>query len=208
MTIDREKEADGLLEQILAARPNGHRRLVALAGPPASGKSTLAEYLAERLRNQGHSAKVVPMDGFHLHNQILLDRGLLSRKGAPETFDVAGFVALVMRLTEKREIICPVFDRDRDIAIAGAEVVPEDCQTVILEGNYLLFDAPGWRDLKDYWSLSVRLDVPLDVLRERLIKRWLVHGLMPEQAEKRAEENDLRNAAVVNDRHLEADIVF
>ncbi|WP_096176272.1 hypothetical protein [Cohaesibacter sp. ES.047] len=199
---------DELLEGILAARPKGHRRLVALAGPPACGKSTLAVDLAARLEQAGHPTKVVPMDGFHLHNQILLDRGLLSRKGAPETFDVAGFASLVARLTKKQEIFFPVFDRQRDIAIAGAEVVSEACQTVILEGNYLLLDAPEWRGLCEHWSLSIWLDVPFPVLRERLIKRWLVHGLMPEEAAQRAEENDLRNAALVGEARLKADLIL
>ena len=208
MTRTATEIANGLLEKVLAATPKGRRRLVALAGAPASGKSTLATELADRLTRNGNLSKVVPMDGFHLHNQILLDRNLLPRKGAPETFDVAGFKSLVARLQVEPEVICPIFDRERDIAIAGAEVVSASCETVILEGNYLLFDHQDWQDLKPCWDLSIWLDVPLSVLSERLIERWLVHGLSPEEAEKRASDNDLANARLVSTKLLKADLVI
>jgi pantothenate kinase len=109
-----------LAELILAAPRSGRRRLVALAGAPASGKSTLAEALASELRSQRCATQVVPLDGFHLHNQILIDRGLLPHKGAPDTFDAQGFAHLIGRLHDDPEVYYPVFDRARDIAIAGA----------------------------------------------------------------------------------------
>lgn len=194
-----------IVAQIRAAPRSGKRRLVALAGAPASGKSTLADALSDALRATGCAAMVVPMDGFHLHNQILIDRGLLDRKGAPETFDAAGFVHLIERLHTEEEVFFPLFDRARDIAIAGAGLVDRTCDTVIVEGNYLLFDAPVWRDLQQHWDLSFRLDVPIDVLKARLEARWLAHGLSQSQAEARAAQNDLANAKLVAQAALTAD---
>jgi pantothenate kinase len=84
-----------------------------------------------------------------------MKRGLLPRKGAPETFDVRGFISLASRLRDEPEVIFPTFDRDRDVAIAGAGMIEEACDTVIVEGNYLLYDAPLWRDLRRQWDLSI-----------------------------------------------------
>lgn len=195
-----------LLEKVLAAPRSGKRRLVALAGPPASGKSTLAETLCEKLNAAGCKTQVVPMDGFHLDNSILIERGLLPRKGAPETFDAEGFASLIARIKNTSEVFYPTFDRTRDIAVAGTGFVPEDCDTVVVEGNYLLFDAPVWRDLYDLWDIRIQLDVPLQVLEERLIARWLAHGLSPEKANERALANDIPNARRVLAHALSPDI--
>ena len=196
---------DALVEPIFKAPKTGIRKVVALAGPPASGKSTIAEALAERLSQAGCKSAVVPMDGFHLDNQILIEKGLLERKGAPETFDAEGFLRLIQSLTTTETAYYPVFDRTRDIAIAGAGQVGPDCECVVVEGNYLLFDAPIWRGLNALWDFSVRLDVPSAVLRQRLIDRWLAHGMSKDQATARAEGNDLSNAKLVETLSLPAD---
>jgi fructokinase len=177
----------------LRERPDA-RRLVALSGPPGTGKSTVAAALADALRDRGEAVSVVPMDGFHLDNGVLDARGLLPRKGAPETFDAAGFIAAIVRLTAGGEVVVPIFDRARDIAIAGASVVPAGTRTVIVEGNYLMFDAEPWRALAGLWDLAVFLDAPEDELRTRLVRRWRDHGLDERAALARAEANDLPNA--------------
>ncbi|MGC3937463.1 nucleoside/nucleotide kinase family protein [Roseobacter sp. EG26] len=197
-----------LSEEIVAAPRKSTRRLVALAGAPGSGKSTLAERLAQDLTARGSAAQVVPMDGFHLDNRLLTPMGLLDRKGAPETFDAGGLARLVAALGAQSSVYYPLFDRARDIAIAGAGTLQEDCDTVIVEGNYLLFDAPGWRSLSDYWDVRVQLSVPMHVLRARLIDRWLVEGLPKPEATKRAEGNDLKNAGRLEDKSLPSDLVF
>ncbi len=198
--------AEALLDHIQAAPRAGRRRLIALVGPPASGKSTLSCILADLLTEAGCRTSVVPMDGFHLDNKILTERGLLARKGAPETFDFDGLLRLVKALHNSSTEYFPTFDRERDIAIAGAGLVSDECDSVIVEGNYLLLDAPGWRDLNDRWDISIQLDVPTPVLRERLVDRWLSHGLTPDQARSRAEENDIPNAKLVASQSLAADV--
>lgn len=197
-----------LVDRILATPPRGRRRLVALAGGPASGKSTLAAALARALNSAGAQAQVVPMDGFHLDNALLIARTLLERKGAPQTFDAAGFVHLVRRVRDEAEVVFPTFDRTRDLAVAGAGQITQACDTAIVEGNYLLFDAPQWRDIARLWDVSIRLDPPRDVLRARLVARWVAHGLDAEQARARAELNDLPNAQTVADAALPADITL
>lgn len=148
------------------------------------------------------------MDGFHLDNAVLSQYGLLSRKGAPETFDGAGFVHLVRRLKERVDIAVPLFDRPRDISVAGAAVVPASAEVAIIEGNYLLYDAAPWFNLAPLWSLSVNLTVPLPELRARLIHRWLSLGYSRAAATRRAEANDIPNAQAVLERSLPADITL
>ena len=196
-----------LVERVRATERRGQRRVVALAGPPASGKSTLAEGLCAALIAAGHAAQTVPMDGFHLDNRILEQDGTLARKGAPETFDAGGFLRLVSQLSDTPELVFPLFDRSRDIAIAGAGRLEDNCETVIVEGNYLLYDAPVWCELRSFWDLSVQLDVPEDALRNRLVARWRAAGLSQDEAVTRAEGNDMRNAALVAKASLEADLI-
>lgn len=187
----------GLVETILSTPRAGQRRLVALAGAPASGKSTLAETLASLLRQAGCDTQVVPMDGFHLDNRILTARGILHRKGAPDSFDAAGLAHLCRRLAQEDEVFYPLFDRARDISIAGAGHVSAGCDTIIVEGNYLLFDTEAWRPLVQNWDLAIRLDVSNEVLRQRLVARWQEHGHSHQEAVARAEGNDLKNAALI-----------
>ncbi|MCC5983483.1 MAG: nucleoside/nucleotide kinase family protein [Rhodobacteraceae bacterium] len=192
----------------LRALPGGRRRLVAVAGAPASGKSLLSAALRDTLQQAGHRAEVVPMDGFHLDNTLLDARGLRARKGAPETFDAEGFIALIARLRSGAEVVYPVFDRARDLSIAGAGVVPTDCEFAIVEGNYLLFDESPWSALAAMWDFSLRLDTPEETLRARCIARWLAHGHTPAQARARAESNDLANARRIIAAALPADMTL
>ena len=196
-----EETVAGLLGPILDAPRKGRRKLVAVVGPPASGKTTLARVLAECLTAAGCATSVVPMDGFHLDNRILSRLGLMDRKGAPQTFDVEGVVRLCRALPDANRVFYPTFDRDEDFARAGAGMVDASCDCVVVEGNYLLLDAPHWKDLAGLWDVSVRLDVPTEVLRQRLVQRWLDFGLPRDQAERRATGNDLVNAALIA-RHM------
>lgn len=202
--IDLTPHVNALSERIQPLRSPDARLLVGISGPPASGKTTLAEELARRLNDQKCETAVVPQDGFHLDNAVLEDRGALARKGAPQTFDSAGFVHLVRRLKERVDVAVPVFDRSRDIAIAGARIIPASAEVIVVEGNYLLYDDAPWSDLAPLWTLSVALDVPMEHLRARLIQRWLSHGLSVTAATRRAMCNDIPNAQSVLDRALPA----
>ena len=198
----------GLVASILNAPQQGQRSLVAIAGPPGSGKSTIANALVPLITQAGGLAQIVPMDGFHLDNSILLERNLIDVKGPPGTFDVGGFAKLISRLSNEPEIIFPNFDRDKDLAIAGSGFVSEECDLVLVEGNYLLLDAPFWRDLWTYWDFSVFLDVEPKLLQERLMQRWLDQGLSLDQAKKRVNDNDLVNLKTVVCSSSVADFTF
>ncbi|MEK1865241.1 MAG: nucleoside/nucleotide kinase family protein, partial [Rhizobium leguminosarum] len=112
---------DEIAGAVLDRAGHSKRFLIAIAGPPGAGKSTMADNLAEALKARGESAEVLPMDGFHMDNAILIERGLLARKGIPETFDVRGFLDIIraVRLADQ-EVLVPVFDRSRELAIASA----------------------------------------------------------------------------------------
>lgn len=195
-----------LTDRILATPYTGQRRLVGLAGAPASGKSTLAEALVKALNAGGAHARAVPMDGFHLDNSVLEARGLLARKGAPETFDAEGFVQLVRDLARLGDVRYPLFDRTADATIPDAGHIMAQCDTVIVEGNYLLFDQAPWRALHPLWDISIRLAPPLEVLQERLVARWIDHGLSADAAQARANDNDMANARTIYAARLAADI--
>lgn len=184
------------------------QQLVAITGAPGCGKSTLASEVARRLNSQKRKTIVVPMDGFHLDNAVLDARGLRQRKGAPETFDAPGFVRMIKALKAGEEVFAPVFDRARDLSIAGAVAVPRDAEVILVEGNYLMFDEAPWSDLAPLWDVSVRLDVPMPELRARLIQRWLSLNYSSAVATRRAEGNDIPNAQRVIDHALPCDFVL
>ncbi len=188
----------------LAAAGAG-RSLVAIAGAPGAGKSTLAAALVDRL---GPEAALVPMDGFHLDNAILDARGRRFAKGSPDTFDVAGFEAVLQRLKAGGEVIVPVFDRYIDVSRGSARVVPPEARIIVAEGNYLLLREAPWDRLHGLWDLTVFLDVPLAELERRLVARWLHHGLSAGDARRRACDNDIPNARRVMDGSLAADVVI
>ncbi len=197
--------ATEIATRLLAMMPKGSdRKLVALAGPPASGKSALAEAVVTALNESGRSAGLLPMDGFHLDNAILDARGLRARKGAPETFDLAGFAAMLGRVKAGETVVVPRFDRDLDASIAGCDEITKTTEIVVVEGNYLLLDQPGWRGLMQFWDYAVFLDVPEDVLKARLIKRWADHGFDEATALTKAEGNDLPNARLVLETRVAA----
>jgi len=188
------------LTDIVAQRGATRRSITALAGPPAAGKSTFAERLEAALnRRDPGSAAVLQMDGYHLDDWILVPRGLRPRKGAPETFDVAGFAAMLGRLkaNTEAEIMVPVFDRAIEIARAAARSIPRSVRHLIVEGNYLLLDQDPWRDLAPFFDTTVSIAVSLETLRQRLVERWRDMGLAEAEIEAKVAGNDLLNAALI-----------
>ncbi len=206
--IDLTSQVNNLIEKIDELRAKQGRVVVAICGAPASGKSTLTTELVRRLRLNKVNAVPLPMDGFHLDNEVISEMGVLARKGAPETFDAQGYIALVKRVREGELVYAPKFDRDRDISIAGAIAVSKEAEVIIAEGNYLMFDEDPWRELAGLWDLTVRWDVPLPELRARLIQRWLNQNLSRTAAVRRAEGNDIPNAQRILDATLPCDVTL
>jgi pantothenate kinase len=187
------------------------RRLIAIAGAPGAGKSTVADRLCADLnRHDAAIARVLAMDGFHFDDRVLEPRGQRTRKGAPHTFDVDGLAVMLDRLRadDDRDIAAPVFDRSIEIARAGAAIIPAATRIVIVEGNYLLLDDPAhpaWAALALRFDITVMLDVPHAQLVERLTARWHGYGLTPAEVAAKLQGNDLVNADLVMTRSRPAD---
>jgi pantothenate kinase len=197
-----------LLETVLA-RGAETRSITAIAGPPGAGKSTLAEQLVEALnaRDPG-SAAVFPMDGYHYDDLVLVPRGLRPRKGAPETFDVAGFSHMLGRLRANLddEIAVPVFDRAIEIARAGGRMIPNSVRHLVVEGNYILLGDGAWADLHRHYDTTVLIDVPDQELRRRLTERW--KDLTGEDLAFKLDGNDMPNGRLVMARSVEPEFVY
>jgi len=187
------------------------RAIVAIAGPPGSGKSTIAARIVNELNSvERGSAAVLGMDGFHFDDVVLVERGLRARKGAPETFDVAGLEHLLGRLRDNSEleIAVPVFDRAIEIARAGALIIPRSTRFVIVEGNYLLLNQAPWANLMRYYDMTIFLHVDASLLRDRLQTRWRLLGFDDDEIQAKVVQNDLPNALLVRSRSQNADFLI
>ncbi len=204
--LDRDIEA--VTDAIKADRKEDRRYVLAIVGAPGAGKSTFADALNSALnRDDLGVAEVLPMDGFHLDNAVLFDRNLQAKKGAPETFDADGFASVLARIGHAdKDVLVPVFDRKADLSRAGARVIKAATKIIIVEGNYLLLERDEWAQLREYYDLTVFLDVPKPILEQRLIARWVNYGLDRGAATVRAQGNDLVNADVVINQSVPADM--
>ena len=183
------------LQRIEALLADGRRKLLGLVGAPGAGKSTLARALQQSL---GERAQVVPMDGFHLAQVELQRLGRAKRKGAPDTFDAAGYAALLQRLREQRAtdpvVYAPEFRREIEEPVAGAIAVLPKTQLVITEGNYLLMDDGPWASVATLLDEVWYVDVDDALRRERLIARHERFGRSPEDARAWEAATDQPNA--------------
>lgn len=203
--LEYARAADAILSRAADAK----RYIVAIAGPPGAGKSTLGAGLAQALAGRGEKVALVSMDGFHYDDAVLKARGLSHCKGAPETFDFAGFHNLLRRIrAHEPDIAIPIFDRSMELSRAAAAIVEEDARLILVEGNYLLLDEPPWSALGSLFDFSIYLDVPRSELARRLLARWDHHGRGSAEARHWVEMNDLPNADRVANRCRNPDMVL
>jgi len=198
------------IEELLArAQPyaSGRRRfMLGVTGPPGAGKSTLAGLLAAHL---GDRARIVGMDGFHLAQSELERLARADRKGAIDTFDVAGYVALLRRLRDpgERVVYAPLFRRDLEEPVGSAVPVARDVPLVVTEGNYLLAEQDGWPNVRELLDEVWYVRTPEETRLRRLIARHVAYGKEPEAARAWVMRSDQRNAELVEATRHRADVM-
>ncbi|MET0821082.1 MAG: nucleoside/nucleotide kinase family protein [Aeromicrobium sp.] len=187
----------------------GRRSILGICGAPGAGKSSLAAAVVKRLGARGVGAVQVPMDGFHLADVALVERGLLERKGAIETFDGHGYVALLRRLRDEldHDVLAPTFERELEQPLAGAVTVPPSATLVVTEGNYLLDDATPWPEARALMDEVWFVDLDDGRRRSRLVDRHVKHGKPRDAAQAWVDLIDEPNARRVIARRDHADLV-
>src|SRR3954454_19606938 len=196
MVIESDEALFARARELVA---QGGRRILGIAGPPGGGKSTVARAVVAEL---GADARLVPMDGFHLAQAELVRLGRRDRMGAPDTFDAAGFAALLRRLRGDEPVVyAPEFRREIEEPIAGAIAVPRSAPLVVTEGNYLLL----WPEIKPLLDESWYVETDEELRVQRLIQRHIQFGKTPEYARAWVMRSDEVNAALVAGTAARAD---
>jgi pantothenate kinase len=189
----------------------GDRRIVAIAGPPGSGKTTLAADLERQLNDTAPgSCIVLPMDGYHYDDEVLTPRGWQARKGAPHTFDVGGLTATLRRLQANDEdsVAVPRFDRTIEIARAGAILIERSARLIVVEGNWLLLDEAPWSGLVPFFDHTAMITVELEELERRNRQRWVDFDFSEAAIRAKLEENDMPNVRLVYERSVAPDWII
>ncbi|GAB7193521.1 nucleoside/nucleotide kinase family protein [Kineococcus sp. NUM-3379] len=201
-----------LVERLRPRVVPGRRHLLGIVGAPGAGKSTLAAELVAAVDTAcgPGSAVLVPMDGFHCANRVLEDLGRRDRKGAPDTFDVAGLAALLRRLRDPAEelVLAPEFRREIEEPVGSALPVPRTTPLVVVEGNYLLLRSGPWAALEGLLDETWFLDADEELRVRRLAARHEQFGKSPDEALAWTLGSDQANAAVVLRTRPGADLVL
>lgn len=198
MVVTTEHE---LFARAAALASHGERRILGIAGKPGGGKSTVARAVVAEL---GELARLVPMDGFHLAQSELVRLGRRDRMGAPDTFDTAGYAALLRRLRGDDPVVyAPEFRREIEEPIAGAIAVPRETPLIVTEGNYLLH----WPEIRPLLDECWYVDTDEELRVQRLIQRHIQFGKTPEYARAWVLRSDERNAELVARTAGRADVL-
>ncbi|CAL9280858.1 nucleoside/nucleotide kinase family protein [Streptomyces sp. SudanB52_2052] len=202
---------DDLVRRARALPQGGRRAILGIAGSPGAGKSTLAEHLVRELNGSGAPwVAHVPMDGFHLADAELERLGRRDRKGAPDTFDAAGYAALLGRLRAQADddtVYAPGFERVLEQPIAGAIPVPPTVRLVVTEGNYLLLETGAWARVRPRLDEVWFCELPERERVSRLVARHERFGKSHREAVEWVLRSDQRNAELVAATRDRADLV-
>jgi pantothenate kinase len=199
------------VEALLRDLAPGGRQVIAIAGAPASGKSTIAASLVEHLNKvEPGSTALLPMDGYHFDDEMLVPRGWRPRKGAPHTFDVGGYASALRRIRANDEpfVAVPRFDRDLEIARAGAIIIEPTARLIVSEGNWLLLKDDPWPMLLPLFDHTVLVMTDPETLEQRNRDRWVGYDYTEEMIREKLEGNDLPNARLVYERSADPDWII
>jgi pantothenate kinase len=188
---------DSAISRAILHQNSPQRFILGIVGKPGVGKSTFTEFLNQYLSSD--IGATLPMDGFHMSNEKLIELGRRERKGAPDTFDVDDFAQVLSSVRDSQdvEIRFPVFNREIEASIPSAGVIAAGVKLVIVEGNYLLHDQFGWDAISRYLDESWFLNVDDEVRMQRLIARHIQFGKSPEDAKAWSEGTDEANARLI-----------
>jgi pantothenate kinase len=202
-----EPSMDRLTELARRLLRQGGRAILGITGPPGAGKSTIAAAIVDVI---GADARLVGMDGFHLAHAELIRLGRVDRKGAPDTFDVLGYTALLRRFRDDTEAVvyAPRFERAIEDPIAGAVAVERQVPLVVTEGNYLLMDDGAWAEVRPLLDACWYVDLPDKIRQRRLTARHERYGRPADQALGRTLGSDQVNTEVVEATRHRADLVI
>jgi pantothenate kinase len=212
LTID---DLEHIAETILSkANVNiSNRFIVGIAGGPGSGKSAFAVRLKELINSKSTKsnsdlAQTFPMDGFHRKNSELESTGLLSVKGAPETFDVEGYLLILKRIRLGENLKAPIYSREAHDIIDNALPIEPHHKIIITEGNYLFYDAEGWCEIKDIIDLKIYINAAKGVCEKRLLERHMRGGKTEVEALEKIKMVDMENYDLIDQTKKYADEVI
>ncbi len=188
---------EGAIARVSALLDSPHRFILGVIGKPGVGKSTFTQFLNEHFASE--LVAILPMDGFHMSNEKLIELGRRDRKGAPDTFDVDDFAQSLaeVKAGHGSDIRFPIFEREIEASIPDAGVIPAQAKLVIVEGNYLLHNAFGWEKIADNLDEAWFLDVDDELRMQRLIARHIQFGKTPEAANEWSRGTDEVNARLI-----------
>ena len=208
MTNNIEYIAETILSKINGYTSN--RFVVGIAGGPGSGKSTFAIKLKELINSKAKSdlAQIFPMDGFHRKNIELERSGLISVKGAPETFDVEGYTSMLNRIKLGKNLKAPIYSREIHDVIDNALPIEPYHKIIITEGNYLFADMEGWCEIKDIIDLKIYIEAEKNVCEKRLLERHMRGGKTEIEALEKIRKVDMKNFDLIDQTIKYADEVI
>ena len=173
------------------------RSLIGIVGKPGAGKSTVVEEIEKRY--QPNEVSIIPMDGFHLSNEELIALGRRERKGAPDTFDVEGFISLIKKVKHEPQVNhkFPIFHREIEASVENEGLVPKESKVVVIEGNYLFSNEHNWDGVFPLLDHTWFVEIDDEVRIERLIARHIRYGKTPAEAENWSRGSDETNARFI-----------
>ncbi len=208
MTNNLESIAETILSKVNVNTSN--RFIVGIAGGPGSGKSTFAVKLKELINSKSSTdlAQIFPMDGFHWKNSDLESTGLISVKGAPETFDLEGYLLTLNRIRLGENLKAPIYSRESHDVIDNALPIEPHHKIIITEGNYLFYDEEGWCEIKDIIDLKIYIEAEKGACEKRLLGRHMRGGKTESEALEKIKKVDMKNFDLIAQTMKYADEVI